>query len=71
MVITDSAAPEQECIDCGSTTGPDRRARWECGETDLDTWDRCEYCRNLLCDSCSLDGNHICYRMAGEHAVYG
>lgn len=52
-----------ECIDCGSTEGPDRRARWECGEADLDTWDRCEHCGNLLCDSCSLAGNHICYRM--------
>lgn len=52
-----------ECIDCGSTEGPDRRERWECGETDLDTWDICEFCRHFLCDSCSEAGNHICYRI--------
>ena len=63
MAITNPAYPDGECVHCGSTQGPDREARWECGETDLDTWDQCPVCRAPLCDSCSLSANHTCEEM--------
>jgi hypothetical protein len=49
-----------ECQACGSETGPDRRARWESGDHDLDRWEHCEMCGAPLCDSCALSGIHTC-----------
>src|SRR5215831_18218785 len=55
-------APEgTECVSCGSTEGPDRRARYETGgQNHLDDWERCAICNGFLCDSCAMSGNHRC-----------
>jgi hypothetical protein len=51
---------EQECWNCGSPQGPDRRARYEAGDPDLDSWEECKSCGEPLCDSCATGSNHRC-----------
>lgn len=48
--------PVTECAACGTADGPDRRARWEAGVADRETWERCERCGAPLCDGCALAG---------------
>ncbi len=43
-----------ECASCGTAYGPDRETRWEAGQADLESWDRCERCGAPLCDGCAL-----------------
>jgi len=58
------------CAACGSDQGPDRRARWETGEADLDAWLACPECQVPLCDSCDLSGIHQCELTACVRYAY-
>lgn len=62
------ASDETGCAECGSTEGPDRQARWECGEKNLDTWETCSRCDAPLCDTCAAADLHDC--LAGEPAQF-
>jgi hypothetical protein len=64
--------PETECASCGTTAGPDRRARWEsgCPRGQLGDWDRCERCGAPLCDSCALAGaSHDCEALPAPYRL--
>jgi hypothetical protein len=52
------------CVECGSTQGPDLRARSDSGDLDLETWARCGWCKVPLCDGCAAAGTHRCDQAA-------